>query len=363
MQMASAGQRESPVTPSNRSLTPRPSMEAVSPGASVKRASMDTVGPVGDSSHAVAARRQKKSAASRMAPLGAEVMPAAGPPERGRFLELEPNRKLVVCVDEAVPEVRANGPAAAQADANARADIDVVATARLQPSRHPGRIDEHRDADAKVLAQAGEATGVGGLGTRIGRIGGLREAEPVLPFARAVHDGAAHLGGPEIAAVQHEAVGAQRDWTWTRVAAVAREPRLDRQCVAGDAAAGARHEHEAFLPVRRAVLGDRLGAAELGLAQPRVYVETDRDAVVERRGKGHRTHRGTRAEVQPAIGSTAHGHLKAAAEPIAPRRATRGALGGLDERRIERLALPVAVHAPDAAPRGRGRERHPEART
>ena len=93
-----------------------------------------------------------------------------------------------------------------------------------------------------------------------------------------------------------------------------------------------------------------------GLAQPRVHVETDRDAVVERGGKGHRTHHGARAEVQPAIGAAAHGHLEAAADPIGPRHAAGGALGGL-ERAANRTAGAPTGPARSSTPRhGAGAE-------
>src|SRR6185436_11690201 len=218
MHTASPGQRESPVTPSKRSLTPRPCTDAVSPGANVKRASRETVGPVGDdSSQAVAARRQKTSVASLMFFSRAEVMPAASCGERRvRCLELEPERDLVVVVEEAVPVVHANGPAAAQPNAKARAEIEVATVAGRQPARHPGRIEEHRDPVAEVLPEGGQASGTNGFG--IGRAG-RRSGKPVLSLARAVHDGAAHHVGPEIPGVLHQTVGAQRHRTGARIAA------------------------------------------------------------------------------------------------------------------------------------------------
>jgi hypothetical protein len=60
-QKASAGQRESPLTPSKRIVSETSSMRAVPPGASSKSRLRGTVGPVKDSSHAAASRQHNTS--------------------------------------------------------------------------------------------------------------------------------------------------------------------------------------------------------------------------------------------------------------------------------------------------------------
>ena len=129
----------------------------------------------------------------------------------------------------------------------------------------------------------------------------------------------------------------------TGIAAVAREPRFDRQARRWPTPAPPlADEHEPFAPVRRAVLGDRLGAAELR-SRPSRCPRRD-GPTCGRRATWPRPSRPPSARVPMSSQRSTPPRTdtwKRPLDPIGPRDAAGGALGGLDAAANRTAGVPT----------------------